>query len=238
MPRLALLLSLVLGGSSLAVFGLALAFGPFQVIPLGLHPSAALSWDAGLCLLFFAQHSIMVRRGFRDRLARTVPPPYHAALYSIASGLALLALVLLWQHSGIGLYTVEGIPRLALRSLFLGAGAVFLWAIRALGSFDTFGVRPIRARLRGESESPALPLAIRGPYCFVRHPLYSVFLVLLWAAPDLTADRLLFNGLFSAWIVVGSVLEERDLVREFGDAYRDYQRRVPMLIPWPGRRAC
>ena len=66
----------------------------------------------------------------------------------------------------------------------------------------------------------------------------SLFLVLLWACPDVTADRLLLNGLFTGWIVVGSRLEERDLVREFGDAYRDYQRKVPMLLPWPGRRAC
>jgi protein-S-isoprenylcysteine O-methyltransferase Ste14 len=33
-------------------------------------------------------------------------------------------------------------------------------------------------------------------------------------------------------VVVGTVWEERDLVAEFGDTYRDYQRRVPMLIPW------
>ena len=48
----------------------------------------------------------------------------------------------------------------------------------------------------------------------------------------MTADRLLLNGLFTAWIVVGALLEERDLVREFGEAYRGYQRRVPMLVPW------
>jgi protein-S-isoprenylcysteine O-methyltransferase Ste14 len=38
--------------------------------------------------------------------------------------------------------------------------------------------------------------------------------------------------------VIGSYLEEIDLVVEFGDAYREYQKRVPMLIPllkWPNR---
>ena len=38
-------------------------------------------------------------------------------------------------------------------------------------------------------------------------------------------------GLWTAWIVIGSILEERDLVFEFGDVYREYQRRVPMFIP-------
>ena len=234
MATLVIALSLLLGGLSLLGFGLALAFGPIQVLALGFSPPNALVWDGALCLVFFVQHSVMVRRGFQARLASLVPRPYHPALYSIASGVALLVLLLLWQDTGITVYVVEGIPRVALRGLFLVAGFVFLWAIRALGSFDTFGVRPLRAHSRGATESPGLPLAIRGPYRYVRHPLYSLFLVLLWAAPDVTAERLLFNGLFTAWIVVGTRLEERDLVSQFGDDYREYQKQVPMLIPWPG----
>jgi protein-S-isoprenylcysteine O-methyltransferase Ste14 len=44
-------------------------------------------------------------------------------------------------------------------------------------------------------------------------------------------DRLLFNILWSAWIYIGTVLEERDLVEQFGDAYREYQKKVSMLFP-------
>jgi len=33
------------------------------------------------------------------------------------------------------------------------------------------------------------------------------------------------------WIVIGTVLEERDLVAEFGESYREYQSAVPMLVP-------
>ena len=62
--------------------------------------------------------------------------------------------------------------------------------------------------------------------------MYSAALLLFWSYPDLTADRLLFNVLWTLWVVVGTVLEERDPVVAFGDPYRDYQRQVPMLIPW------
>ena len=55
---------------------------------------------------------------------------------------------------------------------------------------------------------------------------------MIWSYPHLTADRALFNVLWTLWIFTGSVLEERDLVAEFGDRYRDYQNKVPMLIPW------
>jgi protein-S-isoprenylcysteine O-methyltransferase Ste14 len=54
----------------------------------------------------------------------------------------------------------------------------------------------------------------------------------IWSYPALQTDRLLFNGLWTVWIVVGAFLEERDLVAEFGETYREYQRQVPMLIPW------
>jgi protein-S-isoprenylcysteine O-methyltransferase Ste14 len=45
-------------------------------------------------------------------------------------------------------------------------------------------------------------------------------------------DRLLFNLLWTIWIVIGSYFEEKDLIAEFGDAYREYQKRVPMLVPF------
>ena len=56
---------------------------------------------------------------------------------------------------------------------------------------------------------------------------------MIWSFPDLTADRLLFNVLWSTWIVVGTLLEERDLAVTLGQQYKEYQSRVPMLIPWP-----
>jgi protein-S-isoprenylcysteine O-methyltransferase Ste14 len=232
-PHLVLLMSALLGGLSLIGFGLFLAMGPFEIVSLGLRPRAALVWDAVLCLLFFVQHSTMIRRPFRERLGRVVPAHYQPAVYSIASGVGLLLLVGLWQHSHVLLLVVEGPLRWVLRGLFVVAGAVFLWAVRALGSLDTFGLGPIRAHLRGTT-SRSLPLAIRGPYRWVRHPLYSLFLVMAWASPDLTADRLLFAVLFTGWIVLGTVLEERDLVRDLGEPYREYQKQVPMLVPWRG----
>jgi protein-S-isoprenylcysteine O-methyltransferase Ste14 len=48
------------------------------------------------------------------------------------------------------------------------------------------------------------------------------------------ADGLLLSVLWSAWMVAGTILEERDLVADLGDAYRRYQRQVPMLVPWRG----
>ena len=55
---------------------------------------------------------------------------------------------------------------------------------------------------------------------------------MMWAQPVISADRLLFIGLWTVWILIGTILEEKDLVREIGDEYRQYQKKVPMLIPY------
>jgi protein-S-isoprenylcysteine O-methyltransferase Ste14 len=117
------------------------------------------------------------------------------------------------------------------RAVYLFGMAGFVWGVRSLRSFDAFGAGTIRAHLKGKPPRPTR-FVVRGPYRWVRHPLYLFSLMLIWSSPDVTTDRLLFNALFTVWIFAGSRLEERDLVAELGDAYRRYQREVPMLIPW------
>jgi len=229
--RIMMALSVVLGGGSVVLLAL---MGSFQVVHLGFSDPAVLLWDALLSMAFFLQHSGMVRKVFRARTAVFIPPRYQGAIYSIASGVVLIMVVVLWQRSEIQLLRLEGLSLWIARGCSLLAILTFARSIHALGSFDPFGLRPIKSHIRGQSDQPFL-FVVRGPYRWVRHPLYLCVLVLIWASPDLTADRLLFNVLWTAWIVVGTILEETDLLGDFGDLYRDYQRKVPMLIPWRGR---
>jgi protein-S-isoprenylcysteine O-methyltransferase Ste14 len=74
-------------------------------------------------------------------------------------------------------------------------------------------------------------LLVHGPYRWIRHPLYFSSLVMFWSHPNLTLDRLLLNILFSVWVIVAIILEERDLLAKYGDTYQEYREKVPMLIP-------
>jgi len=228
--RLTVLAAKTTGGASLLAFILFVLNGPVRVVQLASTPASALLLDGLLCGAFFVQHSWMVRRSFQDKIASFVPRPYIPAIYTIASGLALGVLLVAWQPTGPVIASAGGPFRWAVRSLAVVAVVVFVAGVRALRHFDPFGVRPIEAMSSGR-QPRQVPLTIRGPYRWVRHPLYSAMLLLIWSYPELTADRLLFNVAWTTWIVVGTILEERDLVSVFGAEYRRYQRHVPMLIP-------
>jgi len=230
--RFVMALAAVLGGGSIALF--AWDARP-TLVPLAWPPGAALGWNAFLSLLFFAQHSGMVRRPFRARLAKVLPARYDGAFYAISSALTLLLVVVLWQRVDIPVFRLEGVTRwMAVASGgFVAALLVYSgYAVRR--TIDFLGFRPIRAHLRGESPRPT-PFFVDGPFRWVRHPLYACILALLWIRPEMMADGLLLAILWSGWIVAGTILEERDLVADFGDVYRRYQRQVPMLVPWRGR---
>ena len=73
----------------------------------------------------------------------------------------------------------------------------------------------------------------RGPYAWVRHPIYSgLLLMALGTALDSTRPTsfVFLAGLF-ALLVLKARAEERLMLRHFPDAYADYRQRVKALIP-------
>jgi hypothetical protein len=113
-----------IGGVSVLAFGLFLYAGPFDFVEFDLGFPGALAVDAGLSILFFVQHSWMVRRSFKQRLARIMPKHYLDAVYAIASGIVLLLVVLLWQDSGQIILQATGGAWWAARMAFLLAMAL------------------------------------------------------------------------------------------------------------------
>jgi len=228
---LVVILAILLGGGSLCLLGIFLFVGSFTVVDFGLSKPMALVLDGILCLVFFLQHSGMVRRSFQLRIDAVASGQYRNAVYAIASGIALLLLLLLWQRTEPAIISIQGPFRWCFYAILLASLAGFLWGVRSLGAFDALGIQPLLTKMEANSSSP-MPLTVHGAYRWVRHPLYTSSLFLIWAQPDLTYDRILFNLSWTGWIIVGSYLEERDLLTRFGEAYARYQQEVPMLVPW------
>ena len=220
----------IIGTSSFMAFLFFLYAGSLNWAYLGMNEVERLVFNTFISLAFFLQHSIMIRRHFRRRLSVLIPSYYQGAVYTVVSGIVLLALVAFWQGSDIILFEVHGLPAVVMRAFYFLSIVGIGWGMWSLRSIDMFGLDPIIENLRAKP-SASIPFTIRGPYRWIRHPLYLFMIVLFWSYPCLTADRLLFNILWTIWVVIGTILEERDLVDDFGDAYRDYQATVPMLVP-------
>lgn len=74
-------------------------------------------------------------------------------------------------------------------------------------------------------------LVTRGLYRVVRHPLYTFGLLLVWLSPGVSQNSLTVYIGATLYTLIGAYFEERKLLRDFGEAYAEYKRKTPMLIP-------
>ncbi len=188
--------------------------------------------DVALLTLFAVQHSVMARAGFKRWWTRIVPPSAERSTYVHASNICLIALLVAWYPITDDIWRVTAQPwRALLIAVGLAGWAIALLSTFLIDHFDLFGLRQVFARLRGQRPAEhefATPLFYR----VVRHPLYLGFLLAFWATPRMTVGHLIFAVATTGYILVAArFFEERDLIRVFGQQYRDYQGRVPMLIP-------
>jgi methanethiol S-methyltransferase len=196
-----------------------------------------LAVDLVLLLVFALQHSAMARPAFKRWWTRFIPEPAERSTYVLASSLALIALFYFWRPLGGVVWSVEDpVAAAVLHGLCAFGWLLVLVSTFLINHFDLFGLRQVWMYLRG---TPYQPIGFRspGPYRLVRHPLYVGWLFAFWATPTMSVTHLLFAIATTAYILIAIQLEERDLTASLGDAYRDYRRRVPMLIPFMRMRA-
>ena len=193
--------------------------------------SEALLVDVLLLLAFAIPHSVMARAGFKRWWTRVVPESLERSTYVLVSSLLLLLLFWGWRPIlGVVWQTENAIAIAVLWALFWLGWALVLYSSFAIDHFDLFGLRQVWLRFRGVEYAP-VPFEQPWLYTIVRHPLMLGFLLAFWAAPTLTQGHLLFSLATTGYILVGIVLEERDLVKAHGQSYVIYTREVRMLLP-------
>jgi protein-S-isoprenylcysteine O-methyltransferase Ste14 len=193
--------------------------------------------DILLMGLFAIQHSVMARKGFKRWWTQFVSPAVERATYVLAATLALM--LLLWQWRPIPTIvweTTDPMAVIALIGLSLTGWLIVLASTFMINHFELFGLHQVVNHLM-RREMGEVRFKTPMLYKLVRHPIYLGFIIAFWATPVMTAGHLLFAAVTTAYIFVGIMLEERDLVDQFGDQYRSYRERVGMITPKIGRAA-
>ncbi len=192
--------------------------------------------DLGLLGLFALQHSVMARPAFKRWFTRVIPDSAERSTYVLASSLALIALFYAWQPLGGLVWKVDdATARGAIWGAYAFGWVLVLVATFLINHFDLFGLRQVWLQFVGRPYTH-LPFGTPAFYRVVRHPLYVGWLFVFWSTPVMTLSHLLFAIMTTGYILVAIQFEERDLIAHFGQTYRDYKERVPMLIPGRKRR--
>jgi protein-S-isoprenylcysteine O-methyltransferase Ste14 len=226
----------------LGTFGYAMGFVTGLVAPTSVDGGLpaplgeALLVNGGLLGLFAAQHTIMARRAFKARWTRIVPKPIERSLFVLATCAILIALFVQWRSMPGVVWQVGGPASIALWTLCGLGWTTVLLSTFLIDHFELFGLR--QAVLAGLGRPYREPRFVeRALYKVVRHPLMLGFLFAFWCTPTMTVGHLFFAVMTTGYILFGIRVEERTLIAAHGERYRDYRRRVPMLLPIPRRPA-
>jgi protein-S-isoprenylcysteine O-methyltransferase Ste14 len=195
-------------------------------------PLTAVVIDALLLTVFAVQHSVMARQGFKQKWTRIVSWHVERSTFVLFATLALALVLWQWRPIPRVMWDVRATVFGSLLTVTFWIGwAILLVSTFLINHFELFGLAQVWAYFRSRQfVRPAFKTPLF--YRWVRHPIYLGFIIAFWSAPVMTAGHLLFSMATTAYILLGIYFEERDLLRAYGEDYREYQRLVSMLFPW------
>jgi protein-S-isoprenylcysteine O-methyltransferase Ste14 len=174
-------------------------------------------------------HSIMASLGFKDLLQRTFGDgfmKFYRLFYNVFSAVSFAPILyLMIVLPDRDLYQVS--PPWSYLML-AGQGISVLMLFVAVLQTDALHFVGLRQIFDSEKKGS---LITSGLYRFVRHPLYTFGLLILWLSPNMSVNTLIVYSSLTIYILAGAYFEEKKLLREFGQEYAEYKTVTPMLIP-------
>jgi methanethiol S-methyltransferase len=187
---------------------------------------------------YCALHSFLISIQFTKLMTRLLKN-YYAFYRLFYIALSIILIIPLLKYSGQPdnqiLITYPMPLNIVRQILVSGSLIMFGWAFFFnYDSLSFFGIRQILNF--GRKTISSNEIRKDGLLGVIRHPMYLALIVFLWCR-IFTITDLVVNTLLTIYVFIGTFLEEKKLVLEFGDSYIRYQQEVPMLIPFlkPGR---
>ncbi|MGD0916822.1 MAG: NnrU family protein [Thermodesulfobacteriota bacterium] len=187
-----------------------------------------------LWILWCTLHSTLVATTVIDYMRKKLGDwfRFYRLFYNIVS-LATLVPVEYYSVSirQAPVFQWEG-PLVIVKYLLLVASIALFVAGGSHYSLSQFlGIRQIKIGRGTQTLSEYNIFDASGILGLIRHPWYAAGIMVIWAR-DISLPTLLINIVISAYFIIGTFLEERKLLLEFGEEYRKYQKYVSMFIPY------
>jgi protein-S-isoprenylcysteine O-methyltransferase Ste14 len=179
-------------------------------------------------------HSALVSTTVTDYLKSKLG--VHFRFYRIFyNGFAIVTLIPVAIYSyavqGEPVFVWDGYLRIFQAFLFLIAIYLFFAGMTHYDAFQFLGIRQMKQRSVSDGMTKTGELNATGILGTIRHPWYVGAIAFIWAR-QLDVSAIIVNIILTSHLIIGTFLEERKLVAEFGDEYRAYQKEVPMFIPF------
>ena len=198
----------------------------FGVPAVGRDRTPAVAWNTTLFTLFAVHHSVFARECVRRWVTRLVPAPLERSFYVWIASLILIAVCALWRPVPGVAWDAGGMLLWALRLLQATGVWLSLRSVAVLGIRELAGVTlPVARRLQPAPASGP-EFKTTGPYGWVRHPLYTGWFLMVFAAAPMTMTRLVFAAVSCAYLLIVIPLEERSMRTAAAGAYERYMAQV------------
>jgi protein-S-isoprenylcysteine O-methyltransferase Ste14 len=189
---------------------------------------------ASMWIAYCLLHSFLISTVLTDFLTRLLKDYYSFyRIFFVFISVALLIPLIKYtdQLDSNTIITYSPSLNIIHNMFILSSVSIFLWAFFIdYDSLSFFGIRQILNRKKKKINT-SNDLKRNGLLGVVRHPMYFALIIYLWCQ-TFTAIDIIVNIMLTIYIIIGTMLEEKKLVLEFGDAYVKYQQEVPMLIPF------
>ena len=157
---------------------------------------------------------------------------YYRLVYNTFSFLTLLPVViyqiLLSEKIIFSWYGPWNVLKFA---MYLASFVLFYGGYRVFDMLYVLGIKQVHQMQEGK-KIEAMDFNTSGVLEYVRHPWYSGAILFVWAFGPISDVSLVSKIILTAYIIIGTFLEEKKLIHEIGEPYLEYCKRVPMLIPW------
>lgn len=186
-----------------------------------------------LAIVWCALHSWLISVSLTEYLKKKLGSDYrYYRLFFNGFSLVTLTVVIWYRYlikSEI-IFDWDGYLRVV-QIIMIALGVVlFLLGTKKYDARRFIGLAQLKEDVSRQGLTETGELDTSGILQVIRHPWYASLLLLIWAMP-LDMAGLVLNVVFTLYLLIGAWLEERKLLREFGDAYSHYQQNVSMLIP-------